>query len=627
VLIGLLQGDPLSCCLFNLFIDDLPRYIESVAALKDIPNLLGLLFQLLFADDYAAILGGSAAAQQVLFHINRWCEAWGLIINDLMGKSNIFRLYRGRSPPADYKLSLTFPTLMGRPEAPRILQAIDKYLYLGSLLTQDLVDYPFAKPSSLSGSFGPFYAILHRSDLLRDLPLSIRNSVLKTYFHIYAESIHRYNDGSYRALQDAQVSAMLATLRLPFKSTLSTLWVCSTMGHPTARGHIARSKYRMFTSMELSPLQSLPERDKPIFLKVYERLSEERKANTLTDDFLRDCSNWRVEGLFPLPTPARVDEVSKHGEALGRAISYEEARRQSLLPEYAPALQAALRVSLNPPLVEGTFKHLIYLGCGFPASKAEMRDVRGPPLCYMGPGCRSLVTECTAQNCKLVLLAQAGAIGMRHSPFSLPPRGSSAPQAPVPLSEANRLLPKCVLCSLARPDSSTVPDSLFHLLCECRELRVVRAGALASLAETLLVILETVDKLNSDVVPELELDQPQQEARADVPRYLTSTACSPDEKLFIFYRLTIGAPWPPSVLVSRPRWYLARAVAETLRHARNSISFGTRLADKWIPWSQSILQEFLNARRASYQGPLITPPSSSPSSSSSSSPYSLGLTA
>ena len=89
VLRGVLQGDPLSCALFLLFIDDLPAFVESKMAHLEVNNIRELLLQLLFADDYAAVARNSAIASQILAHVEVWCWAWGLEINFLIGKSHL----------------------------------------------------------------------------------------------------------------------------------------------------------------------------------------------------------------------------------------------------------------------------------------------------------------------------------------------------------------------------------------------------------------------------------------------------------------------------------------------------------------------------------------------------------
>jgi len=590
---GVLTGDPLSCALFLFFIDDLPRYLESVVELRSVENLLGLLLQLLFADDYGALLASSAAAQIAAFHIVRWGSFWRLSINTAMGKSNVMRLYRALPPPGGRDHILL--------EGMRILFT-DSYKYLGVTISQASASSPFVPPASLLGTFGPFYGKLHRSDFLRKLPLSRLNSVLRMHFHAYAEAVLRYGGDALATLQSVQVSAQLAVLRLPFKNTLSSLWVCSMLGHPTSEGHVARAMFRFFQGMILSPLHLLPAAEKPVFLQTYKRLSERRVVGTLTDDWHAKMAEWQSRRMLHQPLPSHPDDVTAYAEALSRVISYDSARALASTPKYRVSRHISSVVRDLPPLVEGTFIHLISLSFGFPASNAEMCDPQGPPLCYMGPGCRSLVAECSVKNAKLVLLAQAGAICMWYPPFRLPPRVPGMAH-PVPnLAFVNLTRYPCEICPAGVSVLDVAQDSLHHMLLECPLLLQVRRAALASLPDALIAIFDSVEKLNSASLAEYGLPEAEEGARLDIHGYFHRPSTTVGEVHFLFYRLVMGAPWPPSALVHRTSWLLARALAFTLLHSRISVRFGDRLADKWIPWSQQVLQAFLDARLAIFRG-------------------------
>jgi len=140
------------------------------------------------------------------------------------------------------------------------------------------------------------------------------------------------------------------------------------------------------------------------------------------------------------------------------------------------------------------------------------------------------------------------------------------------------------------------------MLLECPLLLQVRRAALASLPDALIAIFDSVEKLNSASLAEYGLPEAEEGARLDIHGYFHRPSTTVGEVHFLFYRLVMGAPWPPSALVHRTSWLLARALAFTLLHSRISVRFGDRLADKWIPWSQQVLQAFLDARLAIFRG-------------------------
>ena len=255
-----------------------------------------------------------------------------------------------------------------------------------------------------------------------------------------------------------------------------------------------------------------------------------------------------------------------------------------------------------PPSVEGTFIHLLSLSFGFPASNVEMGDPRGPPLCYMGPGCRSLVAECSAKNVKLVLLAQAGAICMWYPPFRLPPRGPGEVHPAPQLAFVNRARYPCEICPVGASVADVTQDSFYHMLLECPALLDVRQTAISSLPDVLIAIFDSVEKLNAAYLADYGLPEAEERARLDIHGYFQRPSTSVGEIHFIFHRIVMGAPWPPSALAHRTSWLLARALAFTLHRSRISVQFGNRLADKWIPWAQQVLQRFLDARLATFRG-------------------------
>ena len=120
--IGVLQGDPISCCLFNAFVSDLSADLEGFG-----PTLQGIqIGNLSYADDVALLAESAMELNQMLKRLERYCEENGLIINTEKTKVMVF----GYGPiPLDSK---TFH-LQGVQ-----LEIVNEFKYLGVIFTPQL---------------------------------------------------------------------------------------------------------------------------------------------------------------------------------------------------------------------------------------------------------------------------------------------------------------------------------------------------------------------------------------------------------------------------------------------------------------------------------------------------------
>ena len=84
---GVLQGGVISPTLFNLFLEDLPRYLGQDYGIK-IGNML--VNYLLHADDLVLMAETQAGLQQLLDRLNKFCKRWDMIINASKTKIMIF---------------------------------------------------------------------------------------------------------------------------------------------------------------------------------------------------------------------------------------------------------------------------------------------------------------------------------------------------------------------------------------------------------------------------------------------------------------------------------------------------------------------------------------------------------
>jgi hypothetical protein len=132
---GVPQGDPLSCLLFNLFIDSLSRFL---ASRPDLPGVTAFgggvrLQHQLYADDLVGLASSPAELQLMLQYVKQWADAWGMQLNTSAGKTEAM-LVNADAPHAPPQL----PPL--RLDDGREVQWTPSYRYLGYALRSDLRD-------------------------------------------------------------------------------------------------------------------------------------------------------------------------------------------------------------------------------------------------------------------------------------------------------------------------------------------------------------------------------------------------------------------------------------------------------------------------------------------------------
>ena len=132
---GVPQGDPLSCLLFNLYIDSLSRFLKSRPDLQGVTAFQGgiTLQHLLYADDLLGFADTAAELQRVLSYVEQWASAWGMALNAGVGKTEA--MYVDANGQAQLPVALPLRLRDGRP-----VQWTSRYRYLGYYLRSDLRD-------------------------------------------------------------------------------------------------------------------------------------------------------------------------------------------------------------------------------------------------------------------------------------------------------------------------------------------------------------------------------------------------------------------------------------------------------------------------------------------------------
>ena len=129
---GVPQGDPLSCLLFNLFIDSLSRFLKSR---PDLPGVSAFSHQiivqhLLYADDLVGLAESAEELQRLLLYVHQWASDWGMELNTGVGKTEAMVVDADAIAPAQ------LPPL--RLTDGREVRWTLSYRYLGYIVRSDL---------------------------------------------------------------------------------------------------------------------------------------------------------------------------------------------------------------------------------------------------------------------------------------------------------------------------------------------------------------------------------------------------------------------------------------------------------------------------------------------------------
>jgi hypothetical protein len=138
---GLQQGSPLSCVLFNLYLQSACNYLDSIPGIQGVELKLApplrsvILKRLLYADDLCILSTSPAGLLLALEHLALWSSAWGMELNFSPGKTEAMFFSTALSPPAP----ATCPPL-SLPNGGGTAYWVDEYIYLGHVVRYDLSD-------------------------------------------------------------------------------------------------------------------------------------------------------------------------------------------------------------------------------------------------------------------------------------------------------------------------------------------------------------------------------------------------------------------------------------------------------------------------------------------------------
>jgi len=284
---GVGQGDPLSCIVFNLFMEPLLRSLDSLPGTNGItvgptasPATSGhrapVRYSVLaFADDLACPVTSPDEIQLILDHVLRWCQAWGMELGVKKTQAVHFprpaRPTQLVSPPALPPLSITW-----RGAASPIEWAAS-YRYLGFVMHGDLRVWGLRAPGSgrkgaLVGGMGfmnevsqranaAYRRIIESHTLIRKSPPALALQVFRTAVAGCINFLMCLMEPTASVLQPLdRLSLKVAREATRLKSNCPNFlaWAESRLLHSEAV--LARERSRFLLQLQLSPLPGLAQR-------------------------------------------------------------------------------------------------------------------------------------------------------------------------------------------------------------------------------------------------------------------------------------------------------------------------------------------------------------------------------
>ena len=568
---GVPQGDPLSCMLFNLYIDSLSRFLKSRPDLQGVTAFTGAitLQHLLYADDLVGLASSAAELQRLLSYVKEWADAWGMEINTGIGKTE----------------AMLVDTAVAAALAPPALQLNDgrlvhwtaRYRYLGYYLRSDLRDDDAVE------------FLLSHLDYLWNTHFVhnglVRHASAAFQMQYYSTMVQ----GSLRHLRalttiDAADAVrlekkLLGHVRVIFRMRRATpVDMVSAMGAmlPWYAVH-AQEHERLYLQLrEAKYPQSIAAR---VFRLA--RADPHLGASAAKRNWVREWERKRGE-LVELGVPAANPGLPYHlvpvaAGKFGRAVAFVRWQQQGRSRNQIALATAPCNAGDQPSYLPTEAVADLYER--FLAPLASLGNHRAfTPLSAHGPGCSGSIparTNLAARRVSPIMWARTGAAAMSSPLFKLVGihRASHAAQ-----------LSQCHLCHGA------TPLDFYHLANECTHPAIkswrCRCGA---------AIRRLVDKLTTVLRSERERAGREPEDRllsraAQAARRIDLNSVEGD---FLTYRLLVAHPWPERMAL--PHMRVVRLLGRVFDLPGVYHRFERPALDLWSKWSERWLWKLSNA--------------------------------
>ena len=581
---GVPQGDPLSCLLFNLYIDSLSRFLSSRPDLRGVNAFRGgiLLQHLLYADDLVGFASSATELQRILSYVKMWADAWGMQLNTGVGKTEAMVVCTDPDTSA-----AMHPPL--RLDDGRTVGWTISYRYLGYALRCDLQDC-----DAIDGMLSHLNFLWHSHFAQNGI---VRHASAAFQMQFYCTMVQ----GSLRHLRaltsiySHDAERLEAVLRRHIRDILglrskTPVDLVSAMGAmlPWHAVH-AQEHERLYLQLSNS---LFPE---SIAARVFRLAQADPQIGTsfANRNWVRHWERERAAasalGIRLAAPPLYYERISAAAKSFGRAFAFVHWQLSgkthsavagqcdaSTLPSYRPSEAVA-------NLFENYTAPLASLG----------NHSQFTPLSAHGPGCSGSIptrSNVAAPRLGPIAWARTGAAAMLSPLFA----SQVDTDGGHPTDHAASSHP-CALCNVT-------PLDPYHLITECNHAIIdswrqgAEAAAKKLLRDLTAVMASERDRAGRD--PECALLRRVRRAAARLD-------FDSPEGDFVLYRLLVAQPWPERMAC--PGMRLVRLLGRAFDLPGVPHRFERPLLDMWCRWSIGWLWALSRAWRSASQ-PKGVPP-------------------
>ena len=554
---GVPQGDPLSCLLFNLFIDSLSRFLRSR---PDLPGVTAFgggvnLQHQFYADDLVGLACSAAELQRLLAYVKQWADAWGMEINTSVGKTEAMLV--------DADASHVHPPHLVLDDG-RAVQWTYTYRYLGYMLRSDLRD------TDATAGMLDYLKYLWSAHFKRNGVVRHASAAFQTQYYCTMVQGSLRNLRALTTLYSADIAALEVLLRRHiteiFNVRSSTpIDLVSALGAMLPwRAVCAQEHERLYLQLSNS---LYPE---SVAVRVF-RLAQADPtigASFAKQNWVRawerDRAAYAALGV-PLAAPGTHYELlPSAAKTFGRAVAFVEWQSSGRASIPAPI---PCNASAAPP--HRPTEAIAQLFENFAAPISSLGEHHQfTPFSAQGPGCSgSMPARSSLKASRLGPLAWArtGAAVMSSALFLL--EGNVADYA----AHAR----PCALCGVT-------PVDLFHFATECNHPRISAwRDSLEESARGLIVTLTRVIGTQRESAGYNASGHSFLLRR--VRRAVEGVQFDSREGDFIIYRLLVAQPWPERL--ADPGMRTVRLLGRVFDLPGMYHRFERPIADAWCRWS------------------------------------------
>ena len=594
---GLGQGCPLSCLLFDLFVESLSRYLSSRPDIPGVEALNETFHHLFFADDLAVLAKSREELEIALKHIIDWAKDWGMELNFSLSKTE-YMVFTPQSIRRSIGYITSLPPIKVRESE---VKSVSSYKYLGHLLTHNLsIDVIIDKKEK--GAWAGYKKVSSRNPHASGSSTAEQIQLYNTEQQgqlTYSLALITLSDTDRDALNLPILAAAYAMLgRKKHENTSKDAALVATRS--MLAQHIqVRERERLFLTLVHCPYRKLPRDKWPPCIRLFDAL----RAEAITPkSHAGIISNWAhvtqtlrdkaiMEGAMQhlSPTVSRPIETCAH--AFARSCAYISLKRS-----LGPTPPGADKMPVTEPRTFGSKNNFLTLAFWLPRPVSDLGDHHGyTDLAMIGPGTCNGNLLALANLSKFPRLKNwlLGAEALMLWPFRDPAVPHSLRGNLNHVTRHSKF--ECRTCSA--PGLETT----WHIALQCTNpaLREHRAELWKSTKQILLQIL--------DMEPQGYATGDQPISHHDSPRLSSSekselkSLLSPEdnsihtkEARFLTYWTMSAFPWPSSIASStteRASYLLGKHFESICAPA----SCVRNLANTWVSWSERAIRMLARA--------------------------------